>query len=73
MGVRPTTRIASRRRRKMTDRKTPIKPTRRPRPEDVRGAAGRAREFADRLRAKYPDRKFADSSEIVREDRDTRS
>lgn len=71
--MRPTTRIASRRRRKMTDRKMPIKPTRRPRPEDVRGAAGRAREFADRLRAKYPDRKFADSSEIVREDRDTRS
>ncbi|MDP9479738.1 MAG: hypothetical protein M3R38_29430 [Actinomycetota bacterium] len=57
----------------MTDRKTPLKPTRRPRPEDVRGAAGRAREFADRIRAKYPGRRFADSAEIVREDRDTRS
>ncbi len=72
MGVRPT-RIASRRRMKMAAKKTPIKPTRRPRPEDVRGAAGRAREFADRLREKYPGRRFADSSEIVREDRDTRS
>jgi hypothetical protein len=57
----------------MTARKTPLKPDRRPRPEDVRGAADRAREFADRLRAKYPDREFADSAEIVRQDRDTRS
>jgi hypothetical protein len=56
----------------MTDRKTPLKPSRRPRPEDVSGAARRAREFADRLRAKYPDREFADSTEIVREDRDNR-
>ena len=69
--MRPT-KIASRR-RKMTDNKTPIKPTRRPRPEDVRGAASRAREFADRLREKYPGREFPDSAEIVREDRDTRS
>lgn len=38
----------------MTDRKTPLKPSRRPRPEDIRGATRRAREFADRLRAKYP-------------------
>jgi hypothetical protein len=72
MGV-GSTRVANRRRRGMTDRKTPLKPTRRPRPEDVRGAAGRAREFADRIRAKYPGRRFADSAEIVREDRDTRS
>jgi len=57
----------------MTDRNTPLKPTRRPRPEDARGAAGRAREFADRLRAKYPGREFPDSARIVREDRDTRS
>lgn len=56
----------------MTDRKTPLKPSRRPRPEDIRGATRRAREFADRLRAKYPDREFPDSAEIVREDRDTR-
>lgn len=57
----------------MTDKKTPLKPTRRPCPEDVRGAAGRARDFAGRLRAKYPGREFVDSAEIVREDRDTRS
>ena len=56
----------------MTNRKTPLKPTRRPRPEDVRGAADRAREFAKRLRAKYPGRDFPDSADIVREDRDTR-
>ena len=58
---------------KMTDKKTPVEPNRRPRPEDLRGATRRAREFADRLRAKYPGREFADSSEIVREDRETRS
>lgn len=56
----------------MTDRKTPLKPTRRPRLEDVRGAAGRAREFAERLKTKYPNRDFPDSARIVREDRDTR-
>jgi hypothetical protein len=56
----------------MTDKKTPLKPSRRPRPEDVRGATRRAREFAERLRTKYPDREFPDSAEIVREDRDTR-
>ena len=72
MGVKPT-KATDRRSNGMTDRKTPLKPTRRPRPEDVRGAAGRAREFADRLKAKYPGREFADSAEIVREDRDTRS
>lgn len=57
----------------MTDKKTPLKPSRRPRPENLKGATRRAREFADRLRAKYPDREFPDSAEIVREDRDTRS
>ena len=72
MGVKPT-KVADRRSIGMTDRKTPLKPTRRPRPEDVRGAAGRAREFAEKLRAKYPGREFADSAKIVREDRDTRS
>ena len=55
----------------MTDKKTPLKPSRRPLTGDVRGAAGRAREFAEKLRAKYPDREFPDSAEIVREDRDT--
>lgn len=57
----------------MTDKKTPLKPSRRPRPEDVRGATQRAREFANRLRAKYPGREFPDSAEIVREDRDRRN
>lgn len=57
----------------MTDRKMPPKPSRRPRPEDVRGATGRAREYADRLRAKYPGREFPDSAEIVREDRERRN
>lgn len=57
----------------MAERKTSMKPSRRPRPEDVRGAAGRAREFAERLRRKYPGREFPDSAEIVREDRDRRS
>jgi len=71
MGLNPM-RVTHRRRRTMTDKKTPLKPSRRPRPEDVRGAAGRAREFADRLRAKYPGREFPDSADIVREDRDTR-
>ena len=56
----------------MTNRKTPLKPSRRPRAKDVRGAADRAREFADRLRSKYPGRRFFDSTETVREDRDTR-
>lgn len=57
----------------MTDKKTPLKPSSRPSAEDVRGAAERAREFADRLRAKYPGREFPDSAAIVREDRDKRS
>ena len=71
MGVK-SMRLADQRRSKMTDRRTPIKPSRRPRSEDVRGAAGRARGFAERLRKKYPGREFPDSAEIVREDRDTR-
>jgi hypothetical protein len=56
----------------MTDKETPLRPSHRPRPEDIRGATRRAREFAERLRAKYPNREFPDSTEIVREDRDTR-
>lgn len=56
----------------MTDRRTPLKPSRSPRPEDVRGAAGRAREYAERLRKKYPGREFPNSAAVVREDRDTR-
>lgn len=56
----------------MAEKKTRLEPSRRPRPENVKGAAARAREFAQRLQAKYPDRKFSDSAEIIREDRDTR-
>lgn len=56
----------------MTEKKMRIKPTRRPRSGDLKGAAKRAREFADQLRAKYPDREFSDSAQIIREDRDTR-
>jgi hypothetical protein len=56
----------------MSGKKTPLKPSRRPRDRDIRGAASRAREFADRLRDKYPDREFSDSAEIVRQDRDSR-
>lgn len=56
----------------MAERKTPLKPTRSPRPEDVRDAVRRAEEIHDRLAAKYPGRVFPDSTAIVREDRDTR-
>lgn len=56
----------------MTDRKTPLEPTRSPKPEDVRDAVRRAEEIAGKIRDKYPGRKFGDSTEIVREDRDTR-
>lgn len=57
----------------MTKLKTSLKPSRRPRPEDVRDAVSRAEEIAGKLRTKYPGRKFADSTEIVRADRDSRS
>jgi hypothetical protein len=53
----------------MTDNKTPLQPSRRP--EDIRGTTQRAREFAERLRAKYPNREFQNSARIVCEDRDT--
>lgn len=56
----------------MNKRKTPLEPSRSPRPEDVRDAVDRARRSVARLRAKYPGRVFPDSTEIVREDRDTR-
>lgn len=56
----------------MAERKTPLKPTRSPRPEDVRDAVRRAEEIHGRLAAKYPGRVFPDSTAIVREDRDTR-
>lgn len=57
----------------MSKKKEPLKPTRSPRPEDIKGAGDRARRSAARLREKYPGRVFPDSTEIVREDRDSRS
>lgn len=54
----------------MTGKRTKLKPSRRPRPEDYKGATRRAREFADRLAASG--RTFSDSAEIIRQDRDTR-
>jgi hypothetical protein len=54
----------------MAPRKTKLKPSRRPRPEDYRGATRRAREIHDRLKAQGYS--FPDSTEIVRQDRDTR-
>jgi hypothetical protein len=56
----------------MSERRMPLKPTRSPRSEDVKSAAARARESRERLRAKYPGRIWPDSTEAVREDRDTR-
>ncbi len=54
----------------MTERKTRLKPSRRPRPQDYKGATQRAREFAARLASSG--RTFSDSTEIIRQDRDTR-
>ncbi len=55
----------------MTDRKAPLKPSRKPRPEDVRDAVRRAREIHDRLAARGY--RFPDSTGIIRRDRDSRS
>lgn len=54
----------------MTERKTKLKPSRRPKPEDYRGATRRAQEIHDCLKAQGY--RFPDSTEIVRQDRDTR-
>lgn len=54
----------------MAGRKTKLKPSHRPKPEDYRGAARRAQEIHDRLKAQGY--RFPDSTEIVRQDRDTR-
>lgn len=54
----------------MTERKTKLKPSRRPRPGYYRGAANRAQEIHDRFKAKGY--RFSDSAEIIRQDRDTR-
>jgi hypothetical protein len=53
----------------MAERKTKLIPSRRPRPEDYRGATRRAQEVHDRLKAQGY--RFRDSTEIVRQDRDT--
>ncbi len=54
----------------MAERKTKLRPTRKPKPEDYRGAVRRVEEIHDRLaREGY---RFSDSTEIVRRDRDTR-
>ncbi len=57
----------------MSEKKAPLRPTRSPRPEDLKGAGDRARKSAARLREKYPGHVFPDSTEFVREDRDSRS
>ena len=54
----------------MTGKKAKLKPSRKPRPEDYRGASRRAQEIHDRLKAKGY--RFSDSTEIIRQDRDTR-
>lgn len=53
----------------MTGRKTKLEPNRRPRPKDYRGATRRAQEIHDRLKAQCY--RFSDSTEIIRQDRDT--
>ncbi len=57
----------------MAERKTRLRPTRKPSSEDIREAVRRADEVADWIRARHPGRKFADSTGLVREDRDSRS
>lgn len=55
----------------MSERRTPLKPSRVPSPESRKGAAKRAREFRDRSKAKYPGRVWPDSTEAIREDRES--
>jgi hypothetical protein len=54
----------------MAEKKTKLRPTRVPRPEDIREASRRAKEISDKLAAEG--RTFSDSTEIVRADRDSR-
>lgn len=54
----------------MTEKRTKLKPSRTPSSEDYRGATRRAQEIHDRLKAQGY--RFPDSTEIVRQDRDTR-
>ncbi len=53
----------------MAERKTPLKPTRRA-SKDLKGWAKRAREFREKLVVEG--RRFSDSAEIIRADRDSR-
>lgn len=53
----------------MTERKAKLTPSRRRR-KDLKGFADRAQEIHDRLKAQGY--RFPDSTEIVRQDRDTR-
>lgn len=54
----------------MAERKIRLKPSRSPKPEDYQGATRRAQEIHDRLKAQGY--RFPDSTEIARQDRDTR-
>lgn len=59
----------------MTDKKIPTKPSRRPRTGPVPGTSGGggwAREFANRLRAKYPGRKFTADGKPLKSLKDAR-
>jgi hypothetical protein len=55
---------------RMAERKTKLNPSRRPKPEDYRGATRRAQKVHDRL--KTQGYRLPDSTEIIRRDRDTR-
>ncbi len=55
---------------RVTEREIKLKPSRRPRPEDYRGATRHAQEIHDRLKAQGY--RFSDSTQIIRQDRDTR-
>ncbi len=54
----------------MVKRKTPLEPSRKVRPEDLKGATRKAREFADRLAT--GGRTFPNSTEVIQADRDFR-
>lgn len=55
----------------MIQRKTKLEPRRKPRPEGYRGATRRAQELHDRLKAQG--HRFSYSTQIIRQDRDTRA
>lgn len=51
----------------MTEKRTKLKPSRKPSPEDYHGATHRAQEVHDRLKAQGY--RVSDSTEIIRADR----